>query len=375
MDKKTDSQRPEEVAPAISALLNLCLETTHFPDCWKHARICTISKIPGTQLLCEFKPISIFPVMNTVVVLASKAEKYILLSIVNSAELSGISWRVSSKNGMISYPDIEVPSVQFCHIHRKSCFGWTLTMTLGIHQWMYAHIFRNSERGVVLRVILWVVWMVSWWGSIRVWFTGIFLISCFHPMELGLDCHQQLTNIFCCKISSAETVLQMDGGIDRWITRVWCFRTASGVHSGRTLLGYLHAFCLRSWSFKGVYHFNCLFHSCVFRYLEVFHVDFLGLRESGIWESGIPSIVHPSPPWRNHTCWEACSKLIQKCLHFHHFVGYGDKGAAEQDTCSSGSKKSPNSLPSTVLASTDQSHSVFRLLVTFKFKGAKILEN
>ncbi len=62
----------EEIAPAISILLNRCLQEMRFPDCWKHARICAIAKVNGTQLPSEFRPISILPSLSKL------AERWIL---------------------------------------------------------------------------------------------------------------------------------------------------------------------------------------------------------------------------------------------------------------------------------------------------------
>ncbi len=64
-----------EVAPAITALINRCLFEGHFPKLWKHAKITPIPKVPGTNLVNEFRPISILPVLSKI------AEKWLKLKL------------------------------------------------------------------------------------------------------------------------------------------------------------------------------------------------------------------------------------------------------------------------------------------------------
>jgi len=55
-----------EIAPALSALLNRCLLEGKFPAVWKQAIITPIPKIPGTDCVHEFRPISVLPVLSKV---------------------------------------------------------------------------------------------------------------------------------------------------------------------------------------------------------------------------------------------------------------------------------------------------------------------
>ncbi len=55
-----------ELAPALATLLNKCLQEGKFPSSWKHSRICPIPKVSGTNMVNEFRPISILPVLSKV---------------------------------------------------------------------------------------------------------------------------------------------------------------------------------------------------------------------------------------------------------------------------------------------------------------------
>ncbi|MCP3664077.1 MAG: hypothetical protein GY696_16560, partial [Gammaproteobacteria bacterium] len=55
-----------ELAPAIAALINKSLHNSEFPAAFKHARIATIPKVPGTMKVSEMRPISILPVLSKI---------------------------------------------------------------------------------------------------------------------------------------------------------------------------------------------------------------------------------------------------------------------------------------------------------------------
>ncbi|MCP3661699.1 MAG: reverse transcriptase family protein [Gammaproteobacteria bacterium] len=55
-----------QLAPALTTLLNRCLEEGVFPACWKHARVAPIPKVPGTSTCSEFRPISVLPVLSKI---------------------------------------------------------------------------------------------------------------------------------------------------------------------------------------------------------------------------------------------------------------------------------------------------------------------
>ncbi|MCP3667185.1 MAG: hypothetical protein GY696_32615 [Gammaproteobacteria bacterium] len=61
-----------ELSTAICALINRCLIERKFPTSWKHARIAPIPKVPGTESVSEFRPISVLPVISKL------AEKWVL---------------------------------------------------------------------------------------------------------------------------------------------------------------------------------------------------------------------------------------------------------------------------------------------------------
>ncbi len=54
------------MAPPISELLNRCLHEGEFPRIWKHARISPIPKVPGINLVNEFSPFSVLPVLSKI---------------------------------------------------------------------------------------------------------------------------------------------------------------------------------------------------------------------------------------------------------------------------------------------------------------------
>ncbi len=62
----------DPLAPIITALINRCMLEGHFPRVWKRARITPIPKVPGTQDVQNFRPITILPILSKV------AEKWIL---------------------------------------------------------------------------------------------------------------------------------------------------------------------------------------------------------------------------------------------------------------------------------------------------------
>ncbi|MCP3668464.1 MAG: hypothetical protein GY696_39270 [Gammaproteobacteria bacterium] len=55
-----------EIAPALAAIMNKCLYEGTFPSCWKQARITPIPKVPGTNLVNEYRPISVLPVISKI---------------------------------------------------------------------------------------------------------------------------------------------------------------------------------------------------------------------------------------------------------------------------------------------------------------------
>ncbi len=60
------------LSPIVTALINRCILEGAFPRIWKRTRVTPIPKIPGTQSIAEFRPISILPILSKL------AERWIL---------------------------------------------------------------------------------------------------------------------------------------------------------------------------------------------------------------------------------------------------------------------------------------------------------
>ncbi len=81
------------LAPVITALINRCMLEGNFPRVWKRARITPIPKVAGTQLVSEFRPITILPLHSKL------AEKWLLVLLEGYLETNNNQFGFKKQSG------------------------------------------------------------------------------------------------------------------------------------------------------------------------------------------------------------------------------------------------------------------------------------
>ncbi|MCP3668019.1 MAG: hypothetical protein GY696_36950, partial [Gammaproteobacteria bacterium] len=66
VSSKTLKNCVDQIAAPLTFLLNRCLYEAEFPSVWKLAKISPIQKIPGTDLVSSFRPISVLPALSKI---------------------------------------------------------------------------------------------------------------------------------------------------------------------------------------------------------------------------------------------------------------------------------------------------------------------
>ncbi len=81
------------LAPVVTALINRCILEGSFPLVWKRSRVTAIPKVPGTQDVSEFRPITITPILSKL------AERWILVLLEDHLDTHNHQFGFKSSSG------------------------------------------------------------------------------------------------------------------------------------------------------------------------------------------------------------------------------------------------------------------------------------